>query len=214
MSPVKKTKKKTAKKAPARTKTAVAKKKVAKKKTAKKKVAKKKAVKKKVAKKKAVKKKAVKKKVAKKKAVKKKATKKPAAKGSAKKAVSAGKSKPKAKKAARSAKPQPPSPPPADAHPKLGVKHTCFACEAKFYDLFRPEPLCPKCGTDQREAPKVAPAPKRAVKRKRGRKQAMAPLLDDDEEEAVFDQDNRNDFNIGTSEAAFDHPAKTSEEDP
>ena len=209
MSPVKKTKKKTAKKAPARTKTAVAKKKVAKKKAVKKKVAKKKAVKKKV-----TKKKVVKKKVAKKKVVKKKATKKPAAKGSAKKVVSAGKSKPKAKKAAKSAKPQPPSPPPADAHPKLGVKHTCFACEAKFYDLFRPEPLCPKCGTDQREAPKVAPAPKRAVKRKRGRKQAMAPLLDDDEEEAVFDQDSRNDFNIGTSEAAFDDPAKISEEDP
>jgi hypothetical protein len=42
----------------------------------------------------------------------------------------------------------------------------------------------------------------------------MTPLLDDDEEEAVFDQDGRNDFDIGNSGAAFDDPAKISEDDP
>ncbi|MBN2798755.1 MAG: FYDLN acid domain-containing protein [Deltaproteobacteria bacterium] len=35
----------------------------------------------------------------------------------------------------------------------LGTRYTCFTCGTKFYDLNRPEPLCPECGTDQREAP-------------------------------------------------------------
>lgn len=34
----------------------------------------------------------------------------------------------------------------------LGSKHVCFKCGAKFYDLKKPDPICPKCGADQREA--------------------------------------------------------------
>ena len=40
---------------------------------------------------------------------------------------------------------------------KLGTRYNCFKCEAKFYDLNRPEPVCPKCGGDQREAPSSDP---------------------------------------------------------
>ncbi|HCP46108.1 MAG TPA: hypothetical protein DIU15_08710, partial [Deltaproteobacteria bacterium] len=47
--------------------------------------------------------------------------------------------------------------------PDLGQKFTCFKCECKFYDLKRPEPLCPRCGADQREDP--TPEPKTPVKR-------------------------------------------------
>jgi hypothetical protein len=36
---------------------------------------------------------------------------------------------------------------------KLGTRYTCFECGTKFYDLARPEPLCPECGVDQRNAP-------------------------------------------------------------
>ena len=36
---------------------------------------------------------------------------------------------------------------------KLGNRYTCFQCGTKFYDLNRPEPLCPECNADQREAP-------------------------------------------------------------
>jgi len=35
----------------------------------------------------------------------------------------------------------------------LGTKHTCFKCQTKFYDLKKPDPICPKCGADQRESP-------------------------------------------------------------
>lgn len=33
----------------------------------------------------------------------------------------------------------------------LGTKHVCFKCAAKFYDLKKPDPICPKCGADQRD---------------------------------------------------------------
>ncbi len=36
---------------------------------------------------------------------------------------------------------------------KLGTRYVCFQCGTKFYDLNRPEPTCPECGADQREAP-------------------------------------------------------------
>jgi uncharacterized protein (TIGR02300 family) len=59
----------------------------------------------------------------------------------------------------------------------------CFKCGSKFYDLNRPDPVCPKCGADQRERPKQsarhAEGPRRAPPR------PMAPLLDDEEEVVV-----------------------------
>jgi hypothetical protein len=71
---------------------------------------------------------------------------------------------------------------------QLGEKYVCFSCGAKFYDLGKPEPRCPKCGADQREAPRQTrqrPAPvvveERPVKRSR--------LLDEDEDEIVVDTD-------------------------
>ena len=36
--------------------------------------------------------------------------------------------------------------------PELGIKYECFACAAKFYDLGRPDPICPKCGANQKDA--------------------------------------------------------------
>jgi uncharacterized protein (TIGR02300 family) len=35
----------------------------------------------------------------------------------------------------------------------LGAKFVCFKCGTKFYDMKKPDPLCPKCGADQRESP-------------------------------------------------------------
>jgi uncharacterized protein (TIGR02300 family) len=44
----------------------------------------------------------------------------------------------------------------------LGTKYTCFKCGMKFYDLKKPEPLCPKCGADQRQSPALkAPSERR-----------------------------------------------------
>ncbi len=46
----------------------------------------------------------------------------------------------------------------------LGNKHVCFKCGTKFYDLRKPEPLCPKCGADQRESPALKAPPERRQK--------------------------------------------------
>lgn len=40
----------------------------------------------------------------------------------------------------------------------LGTKYLCFKCNAKFYDLKKPDPICPKCGADQREAAASKPS--------------------------------------------------------
>lgn len=36
---------------------------------------------------------------------------------------------------------------------ELGKKFTCYNCGTKFYDLNKPEKLCPKCGSDQMAKP-------------------------------------------------------------
>ncbi len=56
---------------------------------------------------------------------------------------------------------------------ELGSKFTCFKCECKFYDLGAPEPLCPRCGADQREAP--APVAPPRSRRKSTAKKKRAP---------------------------------------
>ena len=44
----------------------------------------------------------------------------------------------------------------------LGSKHVCFKCGTRFYDLKKAEPLCPKCGADQRQSPAKAAPEKRS----------------------------------------------------
>lgn len=49
----------------------------------------------------------------------------------------------------------------------LGQKRTCQSCNAKFYDLNRPQIVCPKCGT--------AFDPEALLKARRSRLTAMRP---------------------------------------
>jgi hypothetical protein len=70
----------------------------------------------------------------------------------------------------------------------LGNKHVCFKCGTRFYDLKKPEPLCPKCGADQRQSPVV-----KAPAEKRSRAAARAPAAPEPAEaevvEAEVDED-------------------------
>ncbi len=94
---------------------------------------------------------------------------------------------------------------------RLGWKYTCFECEAKFYDLNRPEPLCPKCGADQRKRPATPAKSKPAAKKpKRKQDRAMAPLLDDDGESMLVERrPERPDLGI----AVVDSPEDIQEEE-
>lgn len=74
----------------------------------------------------------------------------------------------------------------------LGTKYTCFKCATKFYDMKKPEPLCPKCGADQRHAVATKPAP--AEKRVRAPARPVEPEPDEAETaEAEADEDLEDD---------------------
>ncbi len=74
----------------------------------------------------------------------------------------------------------------------LGTKHTCWKCGAKFYDMKKPAPICPKCGSDARQKPtsKATAAEKRAKQPPREEPAEEAELGD----EAGLDKELDEDF--------------------
>jgi hypothetical protein len=82
--------------------------------------------------------------------------------------------------------------------PELGRKYTCYSCHTKFYDLGKPVPLCPKCGSDQRDADEApvytAPRGRRVVEEPAEEEEftpAAEPAEGDDEEGLVTPVDDR-----------------------
>jgi uncharacterized protein (TIGR02300 family) len=69
----------------------------------------------------------------------------------------------------------------------LGNKFTCFKCGTKFYDLRKTEPVCPKCGADQRESPALK-APTPSERRSRA-KPAPEPKVEEVELETELEDD-------------------------
>lgn len=63
----------------------------------------------------------------------------------------------------------------------LGTKHTCFECGTRFYDLKKPAPICPKCGSDQRERRSIGSPP--PPEKKRPPKPVVEPVAEVAEEE-------------------------------
>ena len=61
---------------------------------------------------------------------------------------------------------------------KLGQKYSCFECGSKFYDLKRAEPVCPRCGVDQRKSPALKP-PKRGRRAKKATRWAVPVVVSD-----------------------------------
>lgn len=73
--------------------------------------------------------------------------------------------------------------------PDLGQKHQCKKCASLFYDLGKPEPACPKCGT-RLSAAQMAPGA--ALRSDRRRSKAPVEAVDEAEEspdELVIDPD-------------------------
>jgi uncharacterized protein (TIGR02300 family) len=84
---------------------------------------------------------------------------------------------------------------------ELGTKHVCFKCGTKFYDLKKADPLCPKCGTDQRQSPALKPAT--SEKRSRPPARPAAPPPPEEPEAAVEVEED----------AEADEPEAESDED-
>jgi predicted nucleic acid-binding Zn-ribbon protein len=74
--------------------------------------------------------------------------------------------------------------------PDLGTKYECFECGAKFYDLGKPEPLCPKCGTDQRQhQEKRSPAAEPRVRHAAPAPPAAEDEIDDEVSADIVEDD-------------------------
>jgi uncharacterized protein (TIGR02300 family) len=72
------------------------------------------------------------------------------------------------------------------AKPELGMKRTCVACSARFYDLTKSPAVCPKCGTEQPlDQPRIRRVGGNVAEDKRIKKPAAAPEDVDVEVEGV-----------------------------
>ena len=72
------------------------------------------------------------------------------------------------------------------AKPELGLKRVCVACNARFYDMTKAPPVCPKCGTEQPlDQPRIRRAGGNVAEDKRAKKPAAAPGIEDVEVEGV-----------------------------
>lgn len=81
----------------------------------------------------------------------------------------------------------------------LGTRYKCYKCGTKFYDLGKPQPLCPSCGEDQNNEDT-----RRMLRRKRKRSMAkvkselrtmpdeggVSMEADEDVEEYVLDMED------------------------
>lgn len=72
----------------------------------------------------------------------------------------------------------------------LGTRYACWQCGTKFYDLNKPEPACPKCGADPREAPKNPPP---AAEPKPPRKARTLRAVEDEVETADEEEETETD---------------------
>jgi len=82
----------------------------------------------------------------------------------------------------------------------LGTKYICFKCSTKFYDMKKPDPLCPKCGTDQRESPALKPP----SEGRRGRLSSIPKVIEpiEPEEPAEAEEEELAEFEDEEAEPA------------
>ena len=84
----------------------------------------------------------------------------------------------------------------------LGNKFVCFKCSTKFYDMKKPDPVCPKCGADQRESPALKPASEGRRGRLAAVPKVIEPIEPAEEPEAAEDEEDLETFEDEEPEAA------------
>ncbi|HVI27857.1 TIGR02300 family protein [Hansschlegelia sp.] len=101
------------------------------------------------------------------------------------------------------------------AKPELGVKRTCPSCSAKYYDLMRDPPVCPKCGaTFVATVIMSSAAVARAAKADAARNKAA--VVDEEEDVEKLDADEDIDaisLEDADEEASATEKVATSEDD-
>ena len=97
---------------------------------------------------------------------------------------------------------------------KLGTRFTCYECSKKFYDLNKPEPICPTCGANQLEDP--TPDPRVAVMERYKGSRLTAKDAAPSKEAFTVDDTESGDDTLGDmtmGDDAFDMTAEVAEGD-
>jgi uncharacterized protein (TIGR02300 family) len=94
--------------------------------------------------------------------------------------------------------------------PDLGNKFECYSCGAKFYDLGKPQPICPKCGANQKDAAAAAKAAHETTAHRRRRKEEPARVPDQDGEGPAFAETEGDDL---AADEAPGHEAEEEDDD-
>lgn len=68
---------------------------------------------------------------------------------------------------------------------KLGNKFDCYSCGTKFYDLGKPEPICPKCGANQKDASTGEAAQVGQSSRRKRKAEVVPKAVDIDDVEPI-----------------------------
>lgn len=68
---------------------------------------------------------------------------------------------------------------------KLGNKFDCYSCGTKFYDLGKPEPICPKCGANQKDASTGEAAQASQSSRRKRKAEVVPKAVDIDDVEPI-----------------------------
>ena len=96
---------------------------------------------------------------------------------------------------------------------KLGTKHECFSCGTKFYDLGKAEPICPKCGANQKDV-SSSETPAASQSSRRRRKAEISPkAIDVEEDEPIADLDEEIVPDADLDGAALDDDDEDEEDD-
>lgn len=84
----------------------------------------------------------------------------------------------------------------------FGTKFVCFKCSTKFYDMKKPEPVCPKCGADQRESPANKPPTEGRRSRLAAVPKVVEPVVEAEEPAAESEEDALEEFDDDEVEEA------------
>ena len=82
---------------------------------------------------------------------------------------------------------------------KLGTRWTCYSCLGAFYDLNKPEPICPRCNADQRDTPKVEPVKPKRKRKAAKKKPTINKKLAEEEEVVVRSNDETSEINLDSA---------------
>jgi uncharacterized protein (TIGR02300 family) len=96
---------------------------------------------------------------------------------------------------------------------KLGSKYECYNCGTKFYDLGKSEPLCPKCGANQKDASTSESTSASQSSRRRRKAEVAKPLDLEEEEVAAPIEDISDEEMVGPDLEGADLAEEEEEED-